>query len=61
MRTSKGERRPAKPKTKTNKLSVEELEARLAPAAATDKKVPTPPPYAPGTLYGLVKRENLDY
>ena len=40
------------------KLTVEELEKRVAPAVA-DKKAPIPPPYAPGTLYGLVRRSNL--
>ena len=42
-------------------LTVEELEARVAPSVAIDKKVPTPPPYAPGTLYGLVRRDSLRY
>ncbi len=42
-------------------LTVEELEARVAPGTAIDKKVPVPPPYAPGTLYGLVRRDSLRY
>ncbi|MBN1947949.1 MAG: hypothetical protein JW797_19940 [Bradymonadales bacterium] len=42
-------------------LSVESLEARIAPAVAGDKKAPTPPPYPPGSLYGLVARSNLRY
>jgi len=40
------------------KLTVEELEKRVAPAVA-EKKAPIPPPYAPGTEYGLVRRSNL--
>jgi len=40
-------------------LTIEALEARVAPAVAHDKKQPVPPPYAPGTLYGLVRRHNL--
>ena len=40
------------------RLTVEELEKRVAPAVA-DKKGPVPPPYPPGTKYGLVRRENI--
>lgn len=46
-------RRPKRP------LTIEALEARIAPAMAVGKKAPIPPPYAPGTLYGLVRREHL--
>jgi hypothetical protein len=42
------------------KLTVEELERRVAPAVA-NKKAPIPPPYAPGTLYGLVRRDSLSW
>ena len=41
-----------------SKLTVEELERRVAPAVA-DKKAPIPPPYPPGADYGLVRRDNL--
>jgi len=37
----------------------EELERKVALTAPTQKKVPVPSPYAPGTLYGLAKRANL--
>lgn len=50
--------RDRKRSDKTNKLTIEELEKRIAPATA-DKKSPNPPPYAPGTAYGLVRRDNL--
>ena len=52
---------PARPKHRVEKNppTVEALEARIAPSAAGSKKDPVPPPYAPGTLYGLVRRENL--
>lgn len=46
------EKRPRRP------LTAEELERRIAPSAA-GKKLPIPPPYAPGTDYGLVRRDNL--
>ncbi|MBN1653109.1 MAG: hypothetical protein JXA30_04965 [Deltaproteobacteria bacterium] len=42
------------------KLTVEELENRVAPSVA-DKKLPIPPPYAPGTDYGLLRRDNLSW
>jgi len=38
---------------------VVELERKVALTAPTQKKVPVPSPYAPGTLYGLAKRANL--
>lgn len=44
------------------KLTVEALEARIAPALITDKKNPTRPPdapYPPGTRYGLIRRDSL--
>ena len=44
--------------SRDKRLTVEELEKRIAPSTAT-KKVPNPPPYAPGTKYGLVQRTNL--
>jgi len=46
--------------TPRRKLTVEEMEKRVAPAIA-DKKAPIPPPYAPGTCYGLVLRDNLSW
>ncbi len=41
-------------------MKVEELERRVAPSVA-NKKAPVPPPYAPGTDYGLVRRANLEW
>jgi len=38
---------------------VVELERKVALTAPTQKKVPVPSPYAPGTDYGLLRRENL--
>jgi hypothetical protein len=43
----------------TKELTAEELEARVAMSVPSQKKSPSPAPYAPGTLYGLVKRSNL--
>ncbi|NOZ00638.1 MAG: hypothetical protein GXP54_01955 [Deltaproteobacteria bacterium] len=43
------------------RMKIEALEARIAPAAVANKKQPVPPPYAPGTLYGLACRANLRY
>ena len=42
-----------------SKPRVEELERRIALSAPADKKNPIPPPYAPGTAYGLVRRANV--
>ncbi len=41
------------------KLSAEELEARVAMSVPSQKKSPSPAPYAPGTRYGLMKRSSL--
>jgi hypothetical protein len=57
------EQQPAKQEEKAEKrprLTVEELERRVAPALA-NKKVPIPAPYAPGTRYGLVRRDSLSW
>ena len=40
-------------------LKIKELEKRVVPSPVASKKPPAPPPYAPGTLYGLVSRRNL--
>lgn len=40
-------------------LTVEELEARIAPALLAEKKGPEP--YPPGSRYGLVRRDSLQY
>ena len=58
--TSSNEKRPRDeaPEVSPETLTVEELEARIAPTAI-DKKVPIPPPYPPGADYGLIRRENL--
>ena len=45
-------------KKASSKLSVEELEKRIAPAL-WDKKSPIPPPYPAGADYGLIRRDNL--
>ena len=47
-----------RPKTAGKALTIEALEARIAPSGVVDKKVPQPP-YPPGALYGLVRRDNL--
>ncbi|MBN1419800.1 MAG: hypothetical protein JXP34_13555 [Planctomycetes bacterium] len=44
---------------KENEPAVERLEERVALSLVIPKKKPSPPPYAPGTLYGLAKRENI--
>ncbi len=38
---------------------VEVLEEKVALSIVAPKKTPEPPPYPPGTLYGLAKRENI--
>jgi hypothetical protein len=50
MRPTRARRRRAK---------VEQLERKVALSAPAQKKSPTPTPYMPGTLYGLVRRANL--
>ena len=45
-------------KTDKRRLTVEELEKRIAPAV-TNKKDPVPPPYPAGAYYGLMRRANL--
>ncbi|NMC72497.1 MAG: hypothetical protein GYA57_20910 [Myxococcales bacterium] len=47
--------------SRRERARVEELERKVALSAPTQKKVPTPAPYAPGTYYGLVRRENLRF
>ncbi|NMC72496.1 MAG: hypothetical protein GYA57_20905 [Myxococcales bacterium] len=47
------------PKNRSRRSRVEELERKVALSAPTQKKVPTPSPYPPGTRYGLVRRSNL--
>ncbi|MGD9209893.1 MAG: hypothetical protein PVI90_03920 [Desulfobacteraceae bacterium] len=47
---------------KKKKLKIKELEKKILPSVLTGKKppyYPDDPPYAPGTDYGLVKRDNL--
>lgn len=44
---------------RNKKLTVRELEKKVAPSPLASKKPPIPPPYAPGTDYGLAKRDNL--
>jgi hypothetical protein len=46
-------------KTERRRAKVEQLERKVALSAPTQKKDPVPAPYAPGTYYGLVRRENL--
>mgnify|MGYP001563479492 CR=1 FL=1 len=41
---------------KGGKLRIRELEKKILP---TSKKPPLPPPYAPGTYYGLARRGNI--
>ncbi|MBN1769705.1 MAG: hypothetical protein JXB32_00470 [Deltaproteobacteria bacterium] len=51
--------KPDRARSRVRRTKVEELERKVALAAPTQKKVPTPTPYAPGTYYGLVRRENV--
>jgi hypothetical protein len=44
---------------KVRRAKVEQLERKVALSAPAQKKSPTPTPYMPGTLYGLVRRANL--
>ncbi len=44
----------------SEKLTAEELESRVAMSVPSQKKNPSPAPYAPGTRYGLMMRANLD-
>jgi len=48
-----------RPTEKEREPSVERLEERIALSLLVPKKQPSPPPYSPGTLYGLAKRENI--
>lgn len=51
----------AKSKTpqRIRRRKVATLERKVALTAPSQKKVPIPTPYAPGTDYGLVRRANL--
>lgn len=44
---------------KTKKLRIKELEKKIVPSPFAVKKTPMPPPYAPGTCYGLAKKANI--
>jgi len=44
---------------KTKKLRIKELEKKIVPSPFAGKKTPMPPPYAPGTCYGLAKKANI--
>jgi len=44
---------------KKKKLTLKELEKKVVPSPLASKKPPIPPPYAPGTEYGLARRSNL--
>lgn len=57
--TKKDHKTTADRKEQPKKLSVEELESRVALSVPNQKKSPFPSPYMPGTDYGLVKRSNL--
>lgn len=46
-------------KKKKRKLRIKELEKKIVPSPMASKKPPLPPPYAPGTDYGLASRGNL--
>lgn len=48
-----------KNKDRKKKLKIKELEKKVVPSPMASKKSPVPPPYAPGTDYGLAKRSNL--
>lgn len=40
-------------------VQAEKLEDKIALAMFNPKKGPEPPPYPPGSLYGLISRHNL--
>jgi hypothetical protein len=44
---------------KKKRLALKELEKKVLPSPLASKKPPMPPPYAPGTYYGLASRKNL--
>ncbi|MBN1774012.1 MAG: hypothetical protein JXB32_22320 [Deltaproteobacteria bacterium] len=44
---------------RVRRSKVRELERKVALTAPSQKKAPVPPPYAPGTDYGLIRRANL--
>jgi hypothetical protein len=44
---------------KKKKLRIRELEKKILPSPMASKKPPIPPPYGPGTDYGLAKRDNI--
>jgi hypothetical protein len=44
---------------KKKKLRIRELEKKILPSPLASKKPPIPPPYGPGTDYGLAKRDNI--
>lgn len=52
-------KRKKKGDRKKRKLVIKELEKKILPSPMASKKPPLPPPYAPGTEYGLAKRGNL--
>ncbi|MBN1947948.1 MAG: hypothetical protein JW797_19935 [Bradymonadales bacterium] len=52
--------RPDTDLTPRQPLTVDALEARIAPALLADKKAPEPP-YPAGTRYGLIRRDSLQY
>ena len=52
-------KRKKKGDRKKRKLKIKELEKKIVPSPMASKKPPLPPPYAPGTEYGLAKRGNL--
>ena len=44
---------------KEDEIRAEKLEEKVALSLINPKKGPTPPPYPPGTLYGLISRRSL--
>jgi hypothetical protein len=45
---------------KRKRLTIKELEKKVAPSGFIGKKPAIPGPYAPGTYYGLAKRSNIE-
>jgi hypothetical protein len=56
MEKSAGKKK--KPRGK-KKLALKELEKKVLASPLASKKPPMPPPYTPGTYYGLASRKNL--
>lgn len=55
MKVGSGSKKGSKGKT----LKIKQLEKKIVPSPIASKKPPNPPPYPPGSRYGLVRRGNI--